>query len=281
MQIPFVGADAVSSGELTPSALRRRYRAIYRGVYVPAEHQISQRDRLTGLMLAVPDAVVTGVAASAVHGAKWVDVETPIEIISATRPQAGLIRRRESLLPDEMTMVSGIRVTTVARTAFDLARHLPRDNAVARLDALMRARPFTHCDILAIAEDHPGLRGLRRLRVALPLVDGGAESPRETWLRLIFIDAGLPAPTTQVVVHDENGRYVRRIDMAWKQFKIGAEYDGDIHLTSRKTYVNDVLVARVLHRLGWHVIHVVKEDRRRDIVEEARTALLARGWVPE
>lgn len=232
-------------------------------------------------MLAVPDAVVTGVAASAVHGAQWVDANAPIEIISAARPQTGLIRRRESLLPDEVTVVSGIRVTTVVRTAFDLARHLPRDTAVARLDALMRARPFTHCDVLALAENHPGLRGLRRLRVALPLVDGGAESPRETWLRLLFIDAGLPTPTTQVVVHDEHGRYVRRIDMAWEQFKIGAEYDGDIHLTNRKTYVNDVVVARVLHRLGWHVIHVIKEDRRRDIVDEARTALLARGWVPD
>ncbi len=229
----------------------------------------------------MPDAVITGVAASAVHGAKWVDVETPIEIISATRPQTGLIRRRESLLPDEMTVVSGIRVTTVARTAFDLGRHLPRDTAVARLDALMRARPFDVGEILAIAEDHPGLRGLRRLRVALPLADGGAESPRETWLRMLFIDAGLPPPTTQVVVRDEYGRYVRRIDMAWDHFKVGAEYDGDVHLTNRKTYVNDVMVARVLHRLGWHVIHVIKEDHPRDIVEEARTALLARGWVPE
>ena len=69
--------------------------------------------------------------------------------------------------------------------------------------------------------------------------------------------------------------------MAWEEFKVGAEYDGELHLTSRKTYANDVVVARVLQRLHWHVIHVIKEDRRCDIVDEARTALLARGWVPE
>ncbi len=232
-------------------------------------------------MLIAPDAVITGVAASAVHGAKWVDPDTPIEVVSAARTQAGLIRRRETLHPGEITVVAGIRVTTVARTAFDLARHHPRDRAVARLDALMLARPFKVEEVLAVAEEHPGMRGLRRLRVALPLVDGGAESPRETWLRMLFIDAGLPAPTTQLVVRDERGRYVRRIDMAWEELKVGAEYDGELHLTSRKTYANDVVVARVLQRLHWHVIHVIKEDRRCDIVDEARTALLARGWVPE
>ena len=99
MQIPFLGAEAIAAGELTPSALRRSYRAIYRGVYVPRGHQLALRDRLRGLMLIAPDAVITGVAASAVHGAKWVDPDTPIEVVSAARTQAGLIRRRETLHP--------------------------------------------------------------------------------------------------------------------------------------------------------------------------------------
>ena len=132
---------------------------------------------------------------------------------------------------------------------------------------------------MLIAKRHPGVRGLRRLRLLLPLVDGGAESPRETWLRLLFVDAGLPRPTTQVVVYDEH-RYVRRIDMCWEEFKVGAEYDGEQHLTSRHQYTLDVRVNRVLRRLGWHVIHVIKEDYGEDIVDEARTALLSRGWRP-
>ena len=67
-------------------------------------------------------------------------------------------------------------------------------------------------------------------------------------------------------MRDERGRYVRRIDMCWKEFKVGAEYDGEQHLSSRKKYVNDVHVARVLHRLGWYILHVIKEDRAEDIV---------------
>jgi len=280
VEIPFVGSDAVAAGRLTPSQLRHRYRALYRNVYVPRTYEVSLRDRIVGASLACPGGVITGVAASAMHGAKWVGADVPIEIVAAVRRQAGMVVRDDTLNTDEITEIAHIRVATPARTAFDLARHLPRDQAVARLDALMNARPFSVEDVALLAKRHRGARWLRRLRVALPLVDGGAESPRETWLRLLFVDAGLPCPTTQYVVFDEEGGYVRRVDMVWEEFRVGAEYDGEQHLTSRGQYVLDVQVSRVLQRLGWHVIHVIKEDRSADIVAQARNALLARGWRP-
>lgn len=280
MEIPFIGSDVVAAGHLTRAHLRSHYRPLYSGVYVPRGHQASLREKIVGVSLGSPSAVIAGVAASAMHGAKWVGDDVPIEMIAAVRRQRGLIVRDETLDEDEVTAVAGIRVTTPARTAFDLGRHHPRDRAVARLDALMNARPFAFEDVALSAKRHRGVRGLRQLRAALPLVDGGAESPRETWLRLLFIDAGLPRPTTQIVVKDEWGRYVRRIDMCWEEFKVGAEYDGEQHLTSRRQYVLDVRVNRVLQRLGWHVIHVIKEDRGADVVEQARDALLSRGWRP-
>lgn len=280
MKIPFIGSDAIVAGHLTRAHLRSQYRPLYRGVYVPRRYNVSLRERIVGVTLASPAAVIAGVAASSIHGAKWIDDDVPIELVSKIRRQRGLLVRDETLDEDEVTTVAGIRVTTPARTAFDLARHLPRDEAVERLDALMNARPFATEDVLLLVERHRGARGLRRLRVALPLIDGGAESLRETWLRLLFVDAGLPRPTTQFVVRDEFGRYVRRIDMCWEEFKVGAEYDGEQHLNSRRQYVLDVQVNRSLQRLGWHVIHVIKEDRGADIVEQARAALLSRGWRP-
>lgn len=276
MRIPFVGSNAVAAGHLPKGQLRHRYRPIYRDVYVPLRHQVSLRDRVLGATL-ISGGVISGVAASAIHGAKWVDDDVPVEVVTAGRHQRGLVVRFDTLHDDEVTTVAGIRVTTPARTAFDLARRLPRGKAVERLDALMNACPFSLEDVMLIAKRHPGVRGLRRLRVALPLVDGGAESPRETWLRLLFVDAGLPRPTTQFVICDQ-GRYVRRIDMCWEEFKVGAEYDGEQHLTSRSQYALDIRVNRVLQRLSWHVIHVIKEDDSHDIVEQARSALLSRGW---
>lgn len=280
MQVPFVGGDAVAGGRLTRAELRHRYKPIFRGIYVLKQEQPTLRTRIRGAMLAAPTAVISGVAASAVHGALWVDDDAPIELIGRCRNQRGLLLRHDTLGAGEVAEVNGIRVTTPARTAFDLGRRLDKGPAVARMDALMRARPFSITDVDLLAKVHRGVPGLPKLRKALPLVDGGAESPRETWLRLLFVEAGLPKPVTQYVVRAENGRYIRRLDMVWEEFKVGAEYDGQQHLTDRYQYAKDVWVNRELQRLSWHVLHVIKEDRGEDIVAHARATLLARGWRP-
>jgi hypothetical protein len=89
-------------------------------------------------------------------------------------------------------------VTTAARTAFDLARRGPVGQAVARLDALARATRFTAEDVRALMVRHPHVKGIRRVDGVLELVDPGAESPKETWLRLLLIEAGFPRPRTQI-----------------------------------------------------------------------------------
>jgi hypothetical protein len=185
--------------------------------------------------------------------------------------------RNETLADDEKTKVAGVPVTTPARTAFDLGRHLPRGEAVARLDALMRATPFSVEDVLVLAKRYRCARGLRRLRVALPLVDGGAASPKETWLRLLLIDAGLPIPTTQIPVHDA-WQLVAVLDMGWENLKVAAEYDGDQHRSDRRQYVRDIRRAAKLERMGWIVVRVIAEDRPDDVVGRALKALESRGF---
>lgn len=278
MAVPILGAAAVFHGLLTPAQLRHRYNPVFRGVYLPKGHSPTLLDRIAAARLAVPHAVIAGAAASAVHGAKWVDDDSPIDLIGRCRPQPGLKGRDETLRSGEAMTVRGIPVTTPARTAFDLGRHLEMGSAVARMDALMRVRPFAVADVHLLAKVHRGVRGLVKLRAALPLVDGGAESPRETWLRLLFVEAGLPKPATQFVVRTAEGRYVKRLDMVWEEYKVAAEYDGELHLTDRTVYARDVWVGRELQRLGWRLIRVVKEDRGDGIVAHAKAALLAGGW---
>jgi hypothetical protein len=279
----FIGSEAVATAKLTEYQLRRWYRPIFHDVYMPKRVEPSLRDRTVGAWLwSRRRAVVAGVAASALHGAAWVDADIPIELIApSARRQRGLLVRNESLVDDEITRVAGLPVTTRARTAVDLGRHLERGEAVARLDALMRSRIFSTEDVLVLAKRHRGARGLRQLREVLPLVDGGAASPQETRLRLLFIDAGLPIPTTQFPIVEGRGKLVRVVDMAWEEFMVAAEYDGDQHRTSRPQYVKDMRVLPKLARMGWIVIRVIKEDRDDDIIEQARTALVSRGWRPD
>ena len=190
----FIGREAIGAGRLTRHELRRWYRPLYRGIYLRNDVTATLRDRMTAAWLASGcDGVIAGVAASALHHAEWVDHDVDIDIIAkGIRPQTGLIVRDETLRDDEITHAGGLRVTTSARTAYDLGRQLSRGKALARMDALARATPFSAEDVLLIAKHHKGARGLKRLRAVLPLVDSGAASPKETWLRLLLIDAGLP-----------------------------------------------------------------------------------------
>lgn len=276
-----IGKEAVTNGDLTRYELQRWYRPIYPGVYAPKRDTLTLRDRTVGAWLwSGRQAVIAGAAASALHGAQWVDHDNPIELIwPNTRPPQGIVARDETLAEDEITRKAGLPVTTLARTAYDLGRHLPRGQAVARMDALMYAVTFSTEDVLLLAKRYAGARGVRRLLNVLPLVDGGAASPKETWLRLVLIDGGLPTPETQIPVN-ENWRAVGLVDMGYEQYKVGVEYDGDEHRVNRRRYVHDQKRLRKLERLGWIIVRVINEDTPDEIVARAREALLSRGWRP-
>ncbi len=80
------------------------------------------------------------------------------------------------------------------------------------------------------------------------------------------------------MVYNKLGQYVRRIDMVWEEFRVGAEYDGVQHLTERRQYARDVWVNRELQQMKWHITHVIKEDSDAAVVRDVRTALIERGW---
>lgn len=154
MRKVFLGSEAVAQGALSTHELRRWHRRVFRDVYIPKGDDVSLRDRIEGAWLrSGRQGVVAGLAAAALHGAAWIDDDVPIELIwKHTRAPSGLVIRNDTLSADEVTKVAGIPVTSAARTAFDVGRRLPRDNAVARLDALSRATAFSQEDVLLLAK---------------------------------------------------------------------------------------------------------------------------------
>ena len=184
----------------------------------------------------------------------------------------------ERIADDEVTYVGELPVTTPTRTALDLGRHLPRDVAVSHLDALAASTGVTATEDVALIERYRGARGIRRARKALGLMDGGAQSPKETWLRLLLVDAGLPAPRTQIRVCD--GTNIAYIDMGYDEPMVGLDYEGEHHSTDREQYVYDIGRSDLIERQGWLAIRVVSEHSRRFIIHRVREAFARRGWVP-
>ena len=274
-----MAGEAIAAGQVTRHELRRWYTNLYRGVYVPKDCAVSLRDRAIGGWLATRrKGVVAGVAASALHGAPWVDPTVPIEMVGAKCvPQDGLIPRMEKVADDEVTRVAGLPVTTRVRTAIDLGRHLDRPEALARLDALMWNQAFSIDDVLSLAKRYPRARGLRQLRELLPLVDGGADSSRESRIRLCLHDAGFPEPETQIPVLSGSTSPVAFLDMGWRDFKVAVEYDGDHHRKDSRQYVKDIARLRMLEALGWIVIRVIAEDRPEEWLARVEAALITGG----
>ncbi|KDE99558.1 hypothetical protein Y900_011550 [Mycolicibacterium aromaticivorans JS19b1 = JCM 16368] len=272
-----LGREGLAGG-LSRHDLQRWYRQMYRGVYVPKYATPSMRDRALGAWLYTDRAgVIGGVAASALHGAQWVDDDVAIEVlVGERRRQPGLIVRMDRVGDDEVTTVGGLPVTSVARTAFDIGRYQKRTTALARLDALMRVAPICSESVELIMKHYGPVRGVRQLRELLPLIDAGAASPKESWLRLLLIDGGLPRPETQIPVFDD-GVPIAYLDMGYRDLKLAFEYDGDQHRSDRRQYVRDIRRLPMLERLGWEVIRVIAEDRPAEVLSRAKEAYLRRG----
>lgn len=272
----FIGSEMLKRGALTRSQLRWNYRPIFPDVYVPKSGALPLRRRTVGAYLwSGRNGVIAGRAAAALHGALWVADGAPIEMLWRNgRPPDGIVVRNERIDPDEISLVAGLPVTTPERTALDLARHLPTNLAVENLDALARATGVKAADALLLAERYPRARGLRRAAVALDLMDGGAQSPKESWLRLVLIDGGLPRPRTQIRVTD--GFNEAFIDMGYDEPMVGADYEGKHHATDRPRYVHDIGRNELIARQGWIDIHVVVEHSKAFILHRVREALKLR-----
>lgn len=196
---PFRGSQAIALSELTAHQLRCDFTRVYRDVYVRKRNDLTAHARAhAAAVYSGENSILAGRSAAALHGTKWIDAHEPAEVIRHDNFHApeGLIVRQYSVHPDEIVSIHGRRVTTPARTAFDIGRTVQLPRAIEIVDALCNATQLHPHEVAELAERHPGARGIVGLRSMLALVDGGAESPPETRTRLAIIDAGLPRPET-------------------------------------------------------------------------------------
>lgn len=277
-----MGSEALAAGTVTRQDLRRRYVKLHHNVYAPTGVALTARDRAYAAWLwSGRSATLAGLSAAAMHGSRWLPDDQPAELTRVRSGNAsGIHVHREALLDDEVCLVQSIDCTTPARTVFDVGRRIPGDEAIIRIDALLNATRVPVTGVAAVAARHPGARGIRRLREVLALVDGGAESPQETRVRLLLVRAGAPVPQTQIPVRNDAGRVVRRIDMGWPDYCVGVEYDGEHHWTDRSAHAEDIARLDFLSERGWIIVRVSARHLRdgAEIWRRVEQALRRRGW---
>ncbi|WP_101952287.1 hypothetical protein [Mycobacterium sp. 3519A] len=272
---PIVGTEAIAAGALTRGALRWNYTVMHPDVY---QHKTARKTLYSNTfgawLWSGRKGIIAGRAAAALHGAQWIEDTAPIEMIAKHgRRQPGVVVREERIEDDEVCHVGELLVTTPARTALDLGRHLPRDAAVAHLDALAAATSVTLSQVRTLTERYRGARGIPAAREAIALMDRGARSPRESALRLLLIDAGLPRPSTAISVSDE--WWEATLGMGWEEPKVGIDCEES---RSGLNAAQDVECHDLFQRAGWFHIRVLPAQPRTVTLVRVRRALRLRGW---
>jgi hypothetical protein len=253
---PFTRAEGLRL--VTPDVLEGPgYQRLCRGAYWIRTGEVTYARRIQTHRCVLPArAVLGGWSAAHALGVLWVPQAAPVEIVlppwERVRRRPGLRVRGDVLAGGEVVGSPLGPATSGPRTAFDLARRGSLPDAVAALDAVLRATGCAPATVGEVARQHPGVRGIRMLREALPLTDLRAESPPESRLRVMIARAGLPTPVPQYEVCDA-GRFVARLDLAWPAVRAAVEYDG-VHHREPDQFRRDLLRHNRLRGLGWVVL---------------------------
>jgi very-short-patch-repair endonuclease len=280
---PFTSAMAISSGIHKQALSGRRFQRVFRGVYVTAGTPMTLQNLIRAALLTLPyDAVVSHTTAMALYGlthrrhAARVEFSTNTTAISAHEGIC-LHRRRSKLHPRYR---DDLPVTGPDRTFVDCATRLSLVELVQLGDFLIQ-HGYTTLDTLTSYVHNRHLDGVRRARRCVALVRERAESPRETLLRLMLRFARLPEPEVNIELHDADGSFVARLDLAYRRWRVAVEYDGQHHERDERQRQRDRERREAIEALGWRVIIVTSRDlvSPRSVPWRVYNALAARGYA--
>jgi hypothetical protein len=237
-------------------------------------HDVRQRILVAAARLP-GEGAVTGWAAAFLHGATRLDGlrpdgATPLPVPVCLTPdhqlrhaaRAGLRVSRSRLAEDEIVMAGGVACVSLVRAAFDAARFSENlIEAVVTLDALLHSTALRLDDVVAYADERRRWHGRNQLYAAAALADPWSLSCPETRLRVMWLQAGLPAPLVNPVIVDRYGRPLAMADLLDEAAALVIEYDGAHHADARQRASDDERTQR-LHAVGLHVVRVNAVDLR-------------------
>jgi len=224
----------------TLTATHGEWVTVRRGVYVARSlwesadetAQWTLRDRAAHLSMTKPH-VMSHDSAARLLGLETLNAKRSLSHIvrpgvGGSRTEHGVKHHLSRVSPREVETVDGIQVTGLARTALDIGREHGFEAGAVAVDGAMR-RGVTRrqlVDELELMENWPYITASR---AAVEVGDEGAETVGETMARLLVLELGIGAPSTQFAVRISTG-------VAWCDLRVGChvfEFDGKIKYQGR------------------------------------------------
>lgn len=221
-------------------------------------------------------------SAAALHGLRLLKPDLDRVHVFSGRRGGGHTRNCRHVHPGKIddadtVSVNGIHVTSVARTAIDIACGDDFAQALTALDGALRLGATV--EQLTAELEARRRTGSAMAARALTFADGDSESVGESWSRAQLILAGLPTPSLQVWYPGRKRRH--RVDFDWGGRLVG-EFDGlrkyQRDLRPGETVTQGVMREKAredeLRALGLMVIRWIWAD-----LEAGRVVPLVREWI--
>ena len=268
---------------LHPRAIDRRIAAgrlhvLHRGVYAVGDRALPPLGRLAAAVYASGTGAVAGNrSAAALHGLRAHSGSPEVTARPGTRKQRGILITRTTLQRDEITVVQGIPVTTVARTLLDLDPRL-LERAVREAEFL---GVFDLAEVSRLLDRYPQRRGTARLRRVIGAFadsDIRTRSDLEERFWALVLDANLPRPELNGTV--ELDEITIEADVVWRDAKLIVELDGLQAHRTRDAFERDRERDRIAALHDWLVIRVTWRqlaDAPKRIIRDIRRLLAERS----
>ena len=279
--------DVLAAGGGQAHADRRvsggRWERVDRGVHLIAGARFDWPTRELAVLLAAGD----GAAGSHLAAARLLVIPgfgkagLELSVPRGTRYRRKDVRVHESTDLDRCRIIlrDGVPITDPDRTLLDLARYVGDRRFPRVVESARRMDLVTWSSLISTLARHArrGRPGVRRLRATI-LAGAHRDEVTDTDVELLVLglltEVGLPEPELHHRVHDGD-RFVAEVDLAYPQWKIAIECDGDVHLLPEVRErdlprQNDLLLA------GWIVLRFSRErvwTRPESVLHEVRAAI--------
>ncbi|OOC06322.1 hypothetical protein B0293_12545 [Amycolatopsis azurea DSM 43854] len=241
----------------------------WRGVVIHAADALKLTTRAQAALLVVGRPVaVSGATSLALHGISAVDesrVHVTVPYSRRIKSKPGLTVHQADFRPSDVVELDGLATFSLDLALADFLCDGDKRTAFAALDEAMHGLAPDHVRVLREnvrdrLADRRDQRGIHRALLLLDLATGKAESPPESILRLIVVEAGFPVPEVQYEITTIEGRKLYVLDLAWPSRRIALEYDGFASHEERHGYDAE-RDARMAGR-GWVTIRASAADLR-------------------
>lgn len=216
------------------------------------------------------DAALAFTTAGQIHGLrKMFDDRVHLLVPHGSSPELpGLVvhRCRKINPEDVVPLGNGMRVTSVARTLFDVGGVIGHRRVVSALEnaidrKLVNMEAMSEVTLRLFHRRRPGSREIRSALLARSDWTSALQSDLEVRVLAAIRRAGLPMPVVQYELSFEDGHIVR-FDFAWPHIRVALEVDHSFWHVGSEESRKDKQRDRKVATLNWQTLRITEDDVR-------------------